>query len=167
MTWLTHSVFAYFSASVLGINPFIASLGSTAPDWFEDFLGVNEHRGITHYLVFWFGSLIISFIFYLLYPGNFLTSAVFSFVYGGFTHILLDSLTVSGVPLGFGNVRVRIGGIIKTSSLSEYVFLAVVIFAFMPFVFTGSSIGFNSYKGLYEKGIIDKKEYEELKFKFF
>jgi len=167
VTWLTHTTFAYSTAYIIGLNPVVAMIGSTAPDWSEDFLGVKEHRGVTHYLTIWVFGLIVSFTFFFLSPDNLFISAVSSFVYGGFTHILLDSLTVSGVPLGKGNIRIRIGGLIKTGGLSEYVFLIVFIFAVSPFILSGSTFNFYSSKNLYQRGIIDKKEYEELKFKFF
>ncbi len=167
MTWLTHISFSYTTAYILGLNPFIAMMGSTAPDWGEDFLGIKEHRGITHYLTIWGFGLITGFIMWLFYPDVFFINVITSFMYGGFTHIVLDSLTISGVPLGIGNIRVRIGGLIKTGALSEYVFLGTFLLAIVPFLLSGSTFSFSSSKNLYEKGIIDKKEYEEIKFKFF
>jgi membrane-bound metal-dependent hydrolase YbcI (DUF457 family) len=166
MTWITHITFGSLSAGILGLNPIFAGLGSTAPDWFEDLFGVKEHRGLTHYVVLWLGAFVVSLIVLLMYEGS-ITMMLFSFVYGGLTHLFLDSLTVTGVPLGVGNIRVRIGGLIRTGKMSEYVFLFVVLIGFLPFWMTGSSFSFFGAKKLYEKGIIDKKEYEELKFKIF
>jgi len=90
-----------------------------------------------------------------------------AFIYGGLTHLFLDSLTVSGVPVGVGKVRVRIGGLIRTGKLSEWVFLALLVFAFSPFLLNGVKLGWGEALELYEKGIIDKKEYLERRFKLW
>jgi len=167
MTWLTHGTFAYLTASLLGINPYIAVVGSTAPDWLEDTLGIKEHRGPTHYLTIWVSLFLIS----LLLAGIKQTTPfgvqLLAFTYGGLTHLLLDALTVSGIPLGVGKTRIRIGGIIRTGKLSEWVFLAITFAVLFPLLHMGASLGFGTAKELYEKGIIDLKEYRELRFKLF
>ena len=48
MTWITHTTFAFFGASFLGLNVPLAVVGSTAPDWFEDLFGLREHKGMSH-----------------------------------------------------------------------------------------------------------------------
>jgi inner membrane protein len=166
MTWLSHTAIGVITGEILGLNPILTGLGATAPDWFEDFLGIKEHRGITHYVIIWFPALIIISIIYLIKPEE-IIKYILSFVYGGVSHIILDSLTITGVPLGIRDIRIRIGGIIKTGGVSEYIFLVAVILPLLPFVLGGISIGINDAKGLYEKGIIDKKEYNEMKFKIF
>jgi len=166
MTWLTHTTFAYLTGALFGLNPYFAVAGSTAPDWAEDFLGIKEHRGITHYLTLWAGAFIFSIILY----GSFKNGTTFnllSFIYGSLTHLLLDSLTISGIPLGVGKIRVRIGGLIKTGKLSEWIFLGITLAVFYPLTHMGATFGLFPAKELYQKGIIDLKEYRELRFRLW
>ena len=163
MTWLTHSAFAYLTGTIFGLNPYFTVAGSTAPDWTEDLLGIREHRGITHYVVLWVGVFLFSIILY----GSLKTTITFnvlSFVYGGLTHLLLEALTVSGVPLGIGKIRVRIGGLVKTGKLSGWVFLTITFAFLYPIPESGGVFVLFPEKVLYEKGIIDLKEYRELRF---
>ena len=169
MTWLTHTTFAFFSAQFLGLHAGLAVLGSTAPDWFEDLFGLKEHRGVSHYVVLWFFAFVVCLVFYfshgILKDFGFLA---LSFVFGGLTHLFLDSLTVSGVPLGVYRTRVRIGGLIRTGRLSEWVFLLFLLVVFVPLWSVGGfEFGFSKAKRLYEMGIIDKREFLERRFRFF
>ena len=163
MTWLTHTTFGFLTASLLGLNPYFAAAGSTAPDWAEDFLGIKEHRGITHYLTLWAAAFLFSIILYGSFK-NETTLNVLSFIYGALTHLLLDSLTISGIPLGVGKIRVRIGGLVKTGKLSEWVFLALTLAVLYPLTSAGGKFGLFPARELYQKGIIDLKEYRELRF---
>ena len=167
MTWLTHGTFAYLTASLLGINPYIAVVGSTAPDWLEDTLGVKEHRGPTHYLILWVGAFLLSLLLVGIKPVHTFGVQLLAFTYGGLTHLLLDALTVSGIPLGVGKTRIRIGGLIRTGKLSEWVFLALTFAVLFPLVHSGASLGFGTARELYEKGIIDLREYRELRFRLW
>jgi inner membrane protein len=165
MTWITHSAFAGLTSWVFGLDFGLAVLGSTAPDWFEDFFGVREHRGITHWLSLWF----VLFVFFLALSVEGFGWAVYllSFVYGGLSHVVLDALTVSGVPLGFSKVRVRIGGLVRTGKTSEWVFLALIVIFLSPLVRLDVKVGYSKWKELYEAGVIDRREYEERRFKIF
>jgi membrane-bound metal-dependent hydrolase YbcI (DUF457 family) len=100
MTWITHTTLAFGFAWLFGLHTGLAVLGSTAPDWFEDFFGIKEHRGITHYLWFWFLLFAVPLAFWLAGTGSeFLDTAflwLVSFGFGGFSHIVLDALTVAG-----------------------------------------------------------------------
>ena len=166
MTWLTHTTFAYFTSELLGLSP-LAVLGSTAPDWSEDLFGIKEHRGRTHYITLWFTAFIIALSLYLTTKSAILYHAL-SFVYGGLTHLLLDALTVAGVPLGASNMRIRITGLIRTGQLSEWMFLACLLIVFLPLHQAGSlKFGFSKYKDLYKEEVIDLREYNERKFKVF
>ena len=166
MTWITHTFFAFATSHILGLPVVPAVLGSTAPDWLEDVWGIREHRGITHYVLLWIGAFALAFFVWLWLRHDVFLHFL-SFIYGGLTHIFLDSLTPSGVPVGVGKVRVRIGGLIRTGKLSEWVFLALVVFAFSPFLFSGVKLGWGTARELHEKGIIDKREYLERRFKLW
>ena len=157
MTWVTHTTFSFFLSSIFGLSP-ISILGSTAPDWTEDLFGVKEHRGRTHYITLWSSAFLISLVVYL-YTHWELPYLLLSFNFGALTHLFLDSLTVSGVPLGTGNIRVRIGGLIRTGKLSEWVLLAVMIAVFYPIQASDIKIGFSKYRELRKVNIIDEKEY--------
>jgi len=163
MTWLTHGVFAFSTATLLGLNPYIAVVGATAPDWSEDLLGIREHRGPTHYLTLWSGVLLIALILYGSFKATW-TFHLLSFVYGGLTHLLLDALTISGIPLGVGKIRIRIGGLIRTGKLSEWIFLVITLAVFYPLIHAGGKFGLFPASELYKQGIIDLKEYRELRF---
>ena len=173
MTWITHTTFAYFVSSLFGLPPAPALLGSTAPDWTEDLFGVREHRGKTHYITLWSSAFLLSLVLYLSIPHNLptvkeLTLYILSFTFGALTHLFTDSLTISGVPLGTGNIRIRIGGLIRTGKLSEWIFLAIVIAIFYPLSLVGNlELGFSKYRHLWELHIIDRKEYDERKFHLF
>jgi len=165
MTWATHTTASYILSSVLGLNVVLALLGSTAPDWFEDLFGLREHRGVSHYFVLWFFAfllclgLLLSGFEWAFYP--------LSFVVGGLSHLFLDALTVAGIPLGVGKIRVRIGGLIRTGKTSEWVFLALLLVAFVPIRGMNIEIGYSKWKSYYEKGLLDEREFQERKFKLF
>jgi len=165
MTWATHIAFGSIVASVFGLHTFLVMLGSTAPDWLEDLFGLREHRGVSHYVFLWGVAFLVS-LFLLLYFGGW-ALWLFSFVVGGCSHILLDALTVAGVPLGFGKMRVRIGGLIRTGKQSEWVFLVLLLVAFVPLKGLNLEIGYSKWKGYYEKGLLDEREFLERKFKLF
>ncbi len=171
MTWLTHTTVAYFLSSLFGLPPGPAIAGSTAPDWTEDLFGVREHRGKTHYVTLWSSLFLISLVLYLSVQNPFwreLPYYLLSFSFGGLTHLLTDALTVSGVPLGVSNIRVRIGGLIRTGKLSEWVFLAICLLVFYPLSMSGNlELGFSKYRTLYRENVIDRKEYLERRFKLF
>lgn len=173
MTWITHTTFAYFVSSLFGLPPAPAILGSTAPDWTEDVFGVREHRGKTHYVVFWSSIFILFLVLYLAIPPakttiKELTLYGLSFSFGGLTHLFTDALTVSGVPLGTGNIRIRIGGLIRTGKISEWIFLIIITLIFYPLSVMGNlEFGFSKYRSYYQLHIIDRKEYLERRFKLF
>ena len=162
MTWITHGFFAGVFSHLLGLHVGMAVLGSTSPDWLEDLFGLREHRGPTHYVVVWLPLLVGSCFLYFLFP-TFPLKEIFSFCLGGFSHLFLDALTRTGIPFNKRN-RIRIGGLITTGGLSEWIFLGMLGLFFLPFLLfdLGLEIGGN-LKELFEEGIIDKKEYEELR----
>lgn len=167
MTWLTHTAFAGLTSWIIGLPTSTSILGSTAPDWTEDLFGIHEHRGITHYLVIWF--ILFLFFLTLRLENLFLpySEYLLGFVYGGLTHLFLDSLTKSGIPLGFSKIRVRIGGLITTGKPSEWIFLALILIFLTPLTRLDVKFGWNKWKDLYQQGIIDEREYDERRFKIW
>jgi inner membrane protein len=165
MTWITHTAFAGLSAWIFGLHSGLAVLGSTSPDWFEDFFGIKEHRGITHWFSLWF----LVFVFFLALSLEGVGWAVYplSFVYGGLSHVVLDALTVSGVPLGFSKLRIRIGGLVRTGKTSEWVFLALIVVFLVPLLRLDVKVGYSKWRELYDGKVIDRREYEERRFKIF
>jgi len=190
MTWLSHTTIA--TAIILPFNPGAIPLvvaGSTAPDWLEWILKPMvphlKHRNETHYLALWIGLLLVSFIIDF-------NNMLFWFSFGGITHVLADSLTVSGVPLSpFDKTRFHLfGGAIKesafykfrTGSLSEY----IIAFSLLAFaVVLNNPINmltnmskdalhvetFNpfitDYRKMFNQKIIDAKEYKLNRFSIF
>lgn len=164
MTWLTHTTFAGLTAWIFDLKVGVAVLGSTAPDWTEDLFGLNEHRGLTHYLAIWFGLVI----FFLIFALEGFKVAVYplSFCYGGLSHIFLDMLTKTGVPL-IGKKRVRIGGLITTGKISEWIFLVLIVVFLFPLTRLDVKFGYSKWKEYYQNDVIDKREYEERRFKIW
>jgi inner membrane protein len=191
MTWLSHSSIA--TAIALPLSPAhipVIVLGSTAPDWIEyvlNALGLNvEHRKETHYVVLWLFLICLSFFIDF-------NSMLFWFAIGGLSHVLEDSLTVSGVPFSpYSTHRFHLfGGALsessfyrfRTGSMVEYIIafsiLGASVFLVNPFSNFIQNYNkseeqkskFNAYymdyKKLYEEGVIDEKEYKELRFKMF
>lgn len=194
MTWLSHTTIA--TALVLPFAPHaipIVVAGSTAPDWLEwvlkPFFPYIKHRNETHYLALWIILFILSFAIDF-------NSLLFWFSLGGITHVLADSLTVSGVPLSpFDRTRFHLfGGAIKesgfykfrTGSMSEY----IIAFSLLAFAIVLNNpihalVNFGSnkvlhvdqvepfnpyivnYREMFQKKVIDELEYKTNRFSFF
>jgi inner membrane protein len=190
MTWLSHTSIA--TAIALPFSPLhipIIVLGSTAPDWIETLLTTFgfeiQHREETHYLTSWLILIVISFFIDF-------NNLLFWFAIGGLSHILEDSLTISGVPFSpYSTHRFHLfGGALdessfykfRTGSIVEYVIAFSILGLVVFFVNPASNfinnynksedektynVYYQNYKELYKKGIIDEKEYKELRFKMF
>jgi len=185
MTWLSHTTIA--TAVALPFNPAaipIAVAGSTAPDWMEGllkpFMPHLKHRKETHYLFFWIFAFALSFL--IDYR-----DILFWFTLGGITHILADSLTISGVPLSpWSKTKFHLfGGALKESSFykfrtggqSEYIIaFSMLVIAIMlnnpiNMLAKDNHNNFNpymfNYRELHSDKIIDSKEYKENRFNFF
>ena len=132
MTWLTHIAGGFFLYRLFhgGIEPVTMGLclfGSIFPDWMEGPPGRRwlKHRGLSHSILLWLAvALLIPF----LVPEGFLTFVKY-FLLGVTSHLLLDSLTVYGVPL----FRERTVGfrIVKTGKVSEIVVLFVIFLSLL------------------------------------
>ena len=167
MRWFAHSVIAGASAAVIA-PPLVpaAILGATAPDWMEWVLkavGIQvTHRGPTHYLSHW---IIISVVSMFMHP------IITAFCLGGLSHIILDAMTVSGVPASpWSTQRIHIlGGRFRTGDPGEYIFAvayAVVCYAISTTLFNSEFMPFFYHWGeLYQDGIIDGSEWKANRFK--
>jgi membrane-bound metal-dependent hydrolase YbcI (DUF457 family) len=130
------------------------------PDLVEMLSKKMQHRGISH-------SVAISLAALVLLWGTPIRDAWIGVVFG---HLLLDVLTMMGVPI-LDERRRRItifGGKLRTASPGEFGFSGII--AFVAFVILGSfSIDTErrNWTELHNKGVVDRKEYYENRFKFF
>lgn len=181
MKWTNHIIIAGATTAVF--NPAlvpVAILGSTAPDWFETvankfFNARLKHRGKTHILTHW----LIAFLFFVFiydYRGIFA-----AFAWGGLTHVLADSFTVSGVPLSpMSQRRFHLfGGRITTGSPQEYVISCTIAIICALAIYTfGANLSFDQTNSTgfipyffewwdyYADGLIDAAEWKQNRFKF-
>lgn len=168
MKWISHMAIAGATTAIIApqLVPF-AVLGSTAPDWSEKFLQ-KQHRQETHYVVVW-----IALTAFFLFVWDFKHIGL-AFTYGGLSHVLLDSLTVSGVPFApWSQNRFHLfGGRLKTGSSAEYMIAGgVVIISIIAFQhFNTSASGyipfFFNWIEFYEDGLLDAKEWKNNRFKW-
>ncbi len=85
-------------------------------------------------------------------------------------HLLMDSLTVTGVPVFDENSKslTLFGGKIRTGKPGEYVIsgaialIAFVLIGYSPFASTEQNSP--SWQELQQQGVIDKREYKEKRF---
>ena len=184
MKWVNHTAIA--CATVAIIDPYlipVTALGATAPDWLETLANTIlrqnfSHRRQTHYATTWIG-LIIFFIVVFDY-NNF----GLAFAYGGLTHVLTDSLTISGVPFSpWSSANFHLfGGRLKTGEMGEFIVSGVVILLCATIYINIGSINdrskntksetgyipfFFDYRKKYNDGIIDAIEWKRNRFKFF
>lgn len=150
----------------------LAILGSTAPDWMEWIAMVGgrpvPHRGPTHWLSAW--ALVLAF-FALLWDYHGLGAA---FAWGGLTHVLADSLTVTGVPFSpLSDRRFHLaGGRLRTAGTGEYFVAWGLVMAcwlaagqlrtpegYIPF--------FPDWAARYEAGTATAKEWRDNRFRYF
>lgn len=150
----------------------IAVAGATAPDWLEFVIRLAghhcEHRGRTHIASSWIVAMIIG-----LLPGLNWHWVIFTFCYGGLTHLFCDSLTPSGIPITWwSQSRTHIfGGRFKTGQPGEYIAgfgIAIFCAVFIGTVdIAGNSPFFRNYPAQYEEGLIDLHEWREHRFEIF
>lgn len=176
MKWVNHVVIGGATAAV--INPIlvpVAVLGATAPDWLElvsKLLGRPvRHRTVTHILMIWALAFAAAFFFD---PIGIFTA----FAWGGLTHIICDSLTISGVPFSpYSDRRFHLfGGRLRTGDPGEYVvsFFVVVVCAGLIWIFNNSGSNssgfipfFYNWFGMYNDGVISGAEWRTNRFRFF
>ena len=169
MKWINHVMVAGSTAAV--INPSIvpyAIFGSILPDLAEKFLPVTNHRAETHYLVLWIAALIFS-IFVFDFKG-----VLLGITYGGLTHVVVDALSVSGVPFSpwSQNKFHLFGGRLRLGSTAEYIISFSILAVSCLIVLNTRQVSdfspfFFNYKDFYKEGLIDGSEWRANRFRIF
>lgn len=181
MKWQNHIVIGGALGAV--VNPTVvpvAALGSTAPDWIEyilKFFGIRvRHRGITHVMLYWIAAIAF---FALAWDHRHIG---LGFAIGGFSHVFADSFTIAGVPFApWSSERFHLfGGKLKTGQPGEYLVAAVIaLLCFGIVTYTPLGKGdklsiedgfipfFYDWKGYYDDGLIDGREWKDNRLKFF
>lgn len=161
MTWASHIIVGSATAKVFGLNYILTTLGAILPDLAEMITPRRiQHRGITHSVALWLASLV------LLWSTP-IRDCLLGVVIG---HLLMDSLTVMGVPILDENSRriTILGGRLRTASAGEFAISGII--AFVAFVMLGSftlDASRRDWRALHDKRVIDRKEYYDNRFKVF
>jgi len=144
-----------------------------APDWLEWVIKAVtgndvKHRGVTHYVAIWIAALAFAL---LLWDVNGILAA---FCWGGLTHVLADSMTVSGVPFSpHSDRRFHLfGGRLRTGEAGEYMVawsLVLVCIVLSQALHTSSEWYpfFYNWGGMYQEGVVDAAEWKANRFRFF
>lgn len=173
MKWVSHIAISGATTAILAppLVPF-AVLGGIFPDLGEKignrFLGMRlEHRKETHYFAYWllgFGACWALDFAYLT-----------AFCWGGITHVLADSVTVTGVPFSpLSDRRFHLfGGRLRTGSPAEYMIVfcfTVLCFGLAHFLHrenSGFLPFFYDWANYFESGLIDGFEWKLNRFRIF
>lgn len=173
MKWISHIAIAGATTALLApkLVPF-AVLGGVAPDLAEHianrFFQMRwKHRQETHYFSYWLIGFGVCYGLDL----DILTA----FCWGGVTHILADSVTITGVPFSpLSDRRFHLfGGRLRTGSSAEYMIVfcfTVICFGLAHFIHRdngGFLPFFYDWAGYYEKGLVDGAEWKANRFRFF
>lgn len=175
MRWYNHMLIAAAPCALVAprLIP-LAILGSTAPDWLEWIAKLArqpvKHRGPTHWLAAW----LLAFVIALTLPGPY-GGLIAAFAWGGLSHVLTDSLTVSGVP--FSPLSERrfhlLGGRLRTGGAGEYgvswglVLVCWLLSGQLAAPGSGYLPFFPNWAERYEQGTATAKEWRENRFRFF
>ncbi len=141
MRWMTHQVGALAAAFWLQLPPAglaAAWFGGILPDVFDQKLaglyedrqkGFNRvHRGFTHWPGLWLGALFAAIVCVPSEGHLILRPALVGLAVGGLSHVVLDMLTVQGVPLlPFTRKKKFSLKLCKTGGAGEYAFLATML----------------------------------------
>ncbi len=131
MTWISHIAVGTATAKFFGFNYYLAAFGSILPDLAERLLpGKVAHRGLTHSLALWSITL------FLTWNQPQMRAVILGVCVG---HLLMDSLTVTGVPVFDENSKslTLFGGKIRTGKPGEYIIAGLI--ALVAFVLIGYS----------------------------
>lgn len=169
MKWINHTIISGSLTAI--INPIAvpaAIVGGVAPDLLEKFFAVKHHRKETHYLVIWIAATLFTIF---VYDFN---GILFGLAFGGMTHILADSLSVSGVPFApwAENKFHLMGGKVRLGSPLEYIisFSILIISCFVIYHTRAAghfSPFFYHWGELYDDGIIDGYEWRQHRLNIF
>lgn len=173
MKWVNHLLVA--GATTATVSPVLvplALLGSTAPDWMESVAKLAgrklPHRGPTHWVAAWILGLC-----FFLFSWD-VRGIGAAFAWGGLSHVLLDALTVAGVPFSpLSDRRFHIaGGRFRTGAPGEYIFsAAVVMVCWLVAGQFGAGAGyipfFPDWAEWHEQGLITPLEWKTNRFRFF
>jgi len=167
MTWISHLAVGSGIGYVFDLNLVAVTSGSILPDLLEMVSPVHlKHRGTSHSFAL---HAICLALFWSIVPMRDLWIGI---ILG---HLICDALTPQGVPIlsDQGYKITLFGGRIRTGSLAEFT-LAGFIF-FLSFLLIGPLGGSSKPGGttlerrkwgeLHKKGVIDKREYFEHRFK--
>lgn len=148
MTGKTHLVggllIGALIAPVLDVNigyAALAGLGALLPDIDEPNSIIGRRIPGSFMVKFFFGhrgfwhSLLAATLFYILLLAVASNTVAVLFVTGYISHLLLDALTPSGVPLLYPIKHKFSLNLIKTGGITEYAFLAIMLVA--AFLTTG------------------------------
>lgn len=141
MKWITHQTVAVAAAIALGMHPAAvgtALAGAVLPDVIDQRVSrmsrnpqrrFNQiHRGASHWFG-WYAALLAGALILPLPPLQAALGAGLGF--GALSHVALDMLTPSGVPLHpFSRKNKFSLKLCSTGSLGEYIFLAASLGAF-------------------------------------
>jgi inner membrane protein len=179
MKWHNHIIIG--SALAATINPILVPvgiIGATAPDWIEyalkPFYPVR-HRTVTHVVLYWIFGIVLFYCIDYRHIG-------LAFAIGGFSHVMCDAFTISGVPFApWSRNRFHLfGGKLRTGNAGEYIvsgIIAVLCFGFVMYSPVKMGIAadkengfipfFFDHKNAYETGLEDAKEWRDNRMKFF
>ena len=175
MIWQNHIIIGAALTAV--INPAlvpIGAIGATAPDWME-WIFKCRHRTVTHVMLYWIAAIA----FFILIDWH---RIGLGFAIGGFSHVLADAFTISGVPFSpWSDSRFHLfGGKLRTGNGGEYVVAGMIaVLCFLFVLYSPVKIGaaadkengfipfFFDWKGYYEDGLIDAAEWKKNRFNFF
>lgn len=140
MKWITHQAGAIVAGSILEFPIEIlasAFVGSIVPDIIDQKISslaptrktkqilFNQiHRGNSHWFGWWLGLFLLT----MAYPDLPFINIGIGLAFGALSHVILDSLTTSGVPVIPFNRKNKLSlGFCSTGSFREYCFLGVLL----------------------------------------
>lgn len=171
MKWISHLAIAVAPVALISPSLMAATAaGAIAPDALERVINAKHRQG-THILIYWVIASLTALMLAFAVGGWAWHGA--ALMLGGLSHILLDSLTPTGVPLYPGGLaRVHFfGGRVVTGSMTEYAITAVVVaLTFAAWKATGGvawlPFGWD-WAGYFDRGLIDGHEWRLNRFRFF